>query len=89
MWLVLLGLFQILLYVSEIGPFAKWTWDLSGEFWFFAWPFIAAVIWWAWADGSGYNARKEMEDLNQRREDRRVKNLVNLGMAHKVDKKHH
>ena len=87
MWLVLLGVFQILLHVAEIGPFAKWTWDLSGELWLFTWPFIGAVIWWAWADGSGYNARKEMEALDHRREDRRAKNLVDLGMRHKVDKR--
>lgn len=86
MWLVLLGIFQILLYAAEIGPFAHWTWDLSGGFWLFIWPFIGALIWWAWADGSGYTARKEMEELDQRKQNRRVKNLVDLGMGHKVNK---
>ena len=87
MWLVLLGVLQILLNWLEIGPFANWTWDVSGDLWLFLWPFFLAIIWWAWADGSGYNSRKEMEALDEVREERRLKNLENLGMAHKARRK--
>ena len=87
MWLVVLGLLQILFNWLEWGPFAHWTWTVSGDLWLFLWPFLVAMIWWAWADSSGYNARKEMEHLQKRIEERRLQNLENLGMAHKARKK--
>ena len=81
MWLVLLGVFQMLLHWLEVDPFAKWNWDVTGDLWLFLWPYFLAIIWWAWADGSGLNARKEMERLDKRREARRMKNLEALGRA--------
>ena len=86
MWLVALGALQIVLYLAGLGPFAHWTWELTGDMWKFLWPFIGASIWWLWAEQSGYNARKEMERLDQRRAGRRLKNLANLGNLRKNSK---
>jgi small Trp-rich protein len=37
-------------------------------------------VWWAWADATGYNKRREMEKMEQRRQARRQQNLEALGM---------
>ena len=39
----------------EIGPVALWSW------WMVLAPFGLAVLWWAWADWSGYTKRKAMQ----------------------------
>ena len=84
MWLIALGALQVVLFLADIGPMANWSWDLfGGDLWKFLWPFVGASIWWVWADRSGYNARKEMERIDQRREGRRLRNLGILGMIRK------
>ena len=87
MWLVALGALQIVLYLADVEPMATWNWEFFGDLWKFLWPFIGASIWWVWADQSGYNSRKEMERIDQRREERRLKNLDILGMLRKDSKK--
>jgi small Trp-rich protein len=74
MYLVVLGLLLIALKVFEIGPVANWSW------WLVLAPFPAAIVWWAWADASGYTKRREMEELEARKDARRKKNLVALGL---------
>jgi small Trp-rich protein len=80
MYFVILGVIIILMNLLGIGPPAAWTWNLGGDLWKFAVPFALAAVWWAWADASGYNKRKEMERMERRRQDRREQNLEALGM---------
>lgn len=77
MWLVGLGVLLLIAKLLEFGPMAdlSWWWVLS--------PFGGAMVWWMWADSTGYYQRKTMEKLDAKRKDRRTKNLDALGMDHK------
>ncbi len=55
MYFLILGVILLLLKYLEIGPVAAWSW------WTVLAPFGLAVLWWAWADWSGYTKRKAME----------------------------
>ena len=55
MLFLILGVVLLALKYLEIGPVALWSW------WMVLAPFGLAVLWWAWADWSGYTKRKAME----------------------------
>jgi small Trp-rich protein len=74
MYLVVLGGLLLLMKVADFGPVATWSW------WIVLAPFAAAMAWWSWADSSGWTKRREVERMDQRKADRRRKNLENLGM---------
>ena len=74
MYLLCLGILLMLMKYLEYGPVAEWSW------WWELSPFALAVAWWAWADATGYNKRREMEKMERRRQARREQNLVALGM---------
>lgn len=74
MYLVVLGLLLVLSKLFELGPFASMPWWLALA------PFGLAVAWWAWADGTGYTQRREMDKMEERKAERRRKNLEHLGM---------
>ncbi|MBU4508052.1 MAG: TIGR04438 family Trp-rich protein, partial [Gammaproteobacteria bacterium] len=42
-----------------------------------------AVAWWAWADSTGYTKRKEMEKMDQKKQDRIERQRQALGMKSK------
>lgn len=87
MWLVLVGVVLIVMNLAGIGPVAEWTWTISGDFWKFAAPFLLAAVWWAWADKSGLNKRREMERMESKKRDRRKENLAALGMDPRARRK--
>ena len=64
MYFLGLGVVLLAMKYLEIGPVAVWDW------WIVLAPFGLAVVWWAWADSSGYTKRKAMERENTRRQDR-------------------
>ena len=76
---VIIGLILIVLNLTGIGPTASWTWQISGDLWKFCVPFILAALWWAWADMSGLNKRREIEKMEARKQNRRKDNLAALG----------
>ena len=80
MFFVVIGVILILLNLLGIGPVGEWTWTLGGDLWKFALPFVFAVVWWTWADSSGLTKRREMERMDQRKEERRLKNMDALGL---------
>ncbi len=80
MYLVLLGLVLIVLNLAGIGPVGQWNWEFTGDLWKFATPFVLAAVWWAWADASGLNKRREIEKMEAKRQARREQNLEALGM---------
>jgi small Trp-rich protein len=49
-----------------------WWWVLS--------PFALAVLWWGWADSTGYTKRKAMEKMDQKKKDRIEKQREALGI---------
>lgn len=81
MYLVGLGLLFMALKYLEIGPIALWEW------WIVLSPFGLAVAWWAWADATGYTARKEMEAMDRRKQDRIERNRDAMGFLSAKKKK--
>ena len=74
MYLLGVGVVLLLLKYLEVGPVAAWSW-----LWVLS-PFGLAVVWWSWADASGYTKRKAMEKVDQRKQDRIDKNRAAQGL---------
>jgi len=74
MYFLGLGVFLLIFKYFEIGPMANWSW------WIILTPFGLAMLWWAWADGSGYTKRKVMERENARKAERIDKQKEALGL---------
>ena len=77
MYFLGIGLVLMALKYLEIGPVAAWSW-----LWVLS-PFALAVLWWAWADSSGYTKRKAMERENARRDARVQRNREAIGTSYK------
>ncbi|MFC7459872.1 TIGR04438 family Trp-rich protein [Hydrogenophaga defluvii] len=73
MWFLALGLLLMLLKWLEFGPVAEWAW------WQTMVPLGLAIVWWTWADFSGYTKRKRMEKDAKRHDDRIQRLRKNLG----------
>jgi small Trp-rich protein len=74
MYLLGLGIVLLALKYLEIGQVATWEW------WWVLSPFGLAVVWWAWADWSGYSKKKVVQRENQRRQARIDKSRQSLGI---------
>jgi small Trp-rich protein len=46
-------------------------------------PFAGAAVWWAWSDATGYTKRRAMERMDNRKADRRQRNMDALGTGPK------
>jgi small Trp-rich protein len=80
MLFLVIGITLAVLKYMEIGPVAGLPW------WAVLIPFALAVIWWKWADSSGYTKRKQMERenrKNQERLERRREAITNINSAGK------
>ncbi len=80
MYLLLIGLAGLVLKYLEIGPVAALNW------WVLLIPFALAVLWWAWADSTGYTKEKEMNKMDLRKKERIEKQRVAMGMLPKKRK---
>jgi len=91
MFFVIVGVVIIALNLLGIGPVGDWNWNFTGDVWKFTVPFILAALWWAWADKSGLNKRREIEKMEARKRARREDNLEAMGLdrraRRKVDKR--
>ncbi len=87
MLFVAIGVLLIVLNVLGVGPMGQWNWNFFGDLWKFLVPFALAVVWWAWADASGLNKRREMERMEERKRNRRKESLVALGMDTRARRK--
>ena len=74
MWFLGLGLLSLLLKLQEIAPVAAWPW------WGVLAPFGLAVLWWAWADSSGYTKQRAIDKENKRKADRIERQRQSIGM---------
>jgi small Trp-rich protein len=77
MLLLGLGILLLALKYLEIGPPAAWSW------WVVLSPFAGAVLWWSWADWSGYTKRRQMDKDSARKQARIDKNREQLGLGTK------
>lgn len=73
MYLLGLGLVLMAMKYFEIGFVAAWAW------WLVLTPFGLAMLWWYWADSSGYTKRRTMDRENARRNARIDKNREAMG----------
>ena len=72
-----LGLVLLAMKYLEFGPVAAWSW------WWVLAPFALAVVWWTWADMSGYTKRKAVERETARKQARIDRNREQLGLGTK------
>jgi small Trp-rich protein len=72
-----LGIILLLLKYLEFGVVATWPW------WVVLSPFALAVVWWTWADWSGYTKKKAIERENGRKQARLAKAREDLGLGTK------
>jgi len=80
MYFLLLGIVGLALKYLEVGPAASISW------WYMLTPFALAVLWWAWADKSGYTKRVEIEKMDARKKNRIEKQRAAMGMLPKKRK---
>ena len=67
MWFLAIGVVLFIWRWATIGPIYEWNW---GDDWWIGVPFVLAILWWSWADWSGYTKRKASERENERKEER-------------------
>ena len=72
---VVVGVLLMLARWLEFGPFATMSW------WVALAPFGIAVLWWEFADSSGWTKRRVMDKLEKRKQDRRVQQMEALGIS--------
>jgi len=77
MYFLGIGILLLALKYLEMGPVAAWSW------WVVLSPFALAVVWWAWADWSGYTKKKAVEKENARRQARIDKSRASMGIKPK------
>jgi small Trp-rich protein len=72
---VIVGVLLLAAKMAEFGPFATWSW------WIILAPFLVAVLWWEFADTSGWTKRREMDKMERRKVDRRERSMEALGLG--------
>lgn len=81
MYFLGLGLALLIMKYLAVGPVAHWSW------WIILAPFGLAMLWWTWADNSGYSKKKAMERENDRRQERIDRNRENMGTSTKKNRR--
>ena len=74
MWFLGIGLALLAMKYLQIAPVADWSIFLVLS------PFLLAVLWWTWADNSGYTKRQAHRKEELRREERQAKQRANIGL---------
>ena len=74
MYLLFLGIALMLMKYLEFGPVAEWSW-----LWVLS-PFALAVVWWFWADTTGYTKRRAMDRMDEKKKARLDKQREALGL---------
>lgn len=81
MWFIVLGVLLIVMKLADFGIVAAWSW------WVVLAPFGLALVWWAYADASGFTKRREMDKLEEKKKERRRKALDALGIDRQSQKR--
>ena len=74
MYLLGLGIILLVMKYLETAWWAAWEW------WWVLSPFALAVVWWSWADWSGYTKKKAIEKENAKKQARIDKSRASLGI---------
>ncbi len=83
MYLVIVGVLLLAGKMSGFGPMAGWSW------WLVLAPFGGAILWWHFADTSGWTKRRQMNLMEERKRQRRQRSLAALGLDVGRDKRAH
>jgi small Trp-rich protein len=81
MAMLILGILLLAMKLAEFGPVATWAW------WVVLAPFGLAVLWWGFADSIGLTQRRAMDKMEQKKIERRSRNLEALGLGPRRDRK--
>jgi small Trp-rich protein len=81
MWFVVVGCLLLAMKMTEFGFAADWSW-----LWILA-PFGLAVVWWSFADASGLTRQREMDKLEDRKQERRRRHMDALGLNWRRDRR--
>lgn len=74
---VVLGCVLLAMKYFEFGPVAAWPW------WLVLAPFGLAMLWWWYADASGWTKRREMDRMEDRKDQRRRTAMERLGLRYR------
>ena len=77
MYFLLIGIVGVVLKFFESTPVAALSW------WIVLTPFGMTILWWAWADASGYTKRVEIKKMDKRKQDRIDKQRQTIGTLSK------
>lgn len=81
MWFVIVGCALLAMKLTEVGFAASWSWLIILA------PFGLAMVWWAFADAIGLTQRREMDKLDERKEERRRRQMDALGLNWRRNKR--
>ncbi|HVQ03909.1 MAG TPA: TIGR04438 family Trp-rich protein [Burkholderiaceae bacterium] len=81
MWFVGIGCLLLVMKLADFGFAATWSW-----LWILA-PFGLAMLWWAFADGSGLTMRRAMDKMEERKHERRRRHMEALGLNWRRDRR--
>jgi small Trp-rich protein len=76
MYAMIVGVLLVAAKLADLGPAGAWSW------WIVLSPFAVAVVWWQFSDSFGITKRREIERLEERKQERRDKALKALGLDH-------
>ena len=82
MLFIVIGVALIVCNFAGWGPMANWQWSSLGDLWKFGLPFALAIAWWIFSDSSGLTKRRAMERDDQRKQDRRDRNIDAMGLGY-------
>ncbi|MDO8420245.1 MAG: TIGR04438 family Trp-rich protein [Rubrivivax sp.] len=74
MVMLVIGVLLLVAKLADFGPTAGWSWWIVGA------PFVAAVLWWQFADSTGLTQRRAMQKMDERKAKRRDRSLEALGL---------
>jgi small Trp-rich protein len=78
--LVVIGTLLLLAKLAEFGPTANWSW------WVVLAPFAGAILWWQFADSTGWTQRRAIDKMERRKAERREKAMDALGIDRRREK---
>ena len=71
---VIVGCLLLAMKLLEVGFASTWSW------WVILLPFACAVAWWSFSDAVGLTRKREMDKLDERKEERRRRQMDALGL---------
>jgi small Trp-rich protein len=81
MWFVVIGCALLTMKLTEFGFAADWSW--MG----ILLPFGLAVVWWSFADAMGLTRQREMDKMEERKQERRRRHMDALGLNWRRDRR--